>query len=265
MFRDEDAHAFLFKYMSDRVFLDHFFRDRRLRIAPLDEMNDPRESRDWVCALVADAEGTGDLDVFVVSAAFTEALKGRAKVLCFTRDDPALDPNRREHLYGRGYAHSSMWDRYATEHRGVCLVFDMIALDEAVARSVAATGALYHRSVTYDDMPSPEVDAFSVRASALEELGVEHALKRHVDRHHATLYFFRSTDWQREFEYRWLLLSESRARYEYVDTEDALRGVILGADFAGDVSAVRSALAPDVLLARMSWRNGHPIPLPAMI
>jgi hypothetical protein len=262
MFRDEDAHKYLFKYMTDDAFTNYYMADRRLRMAPLAYMNDPKEAQDWYCTLVADADYGDDLDVHDISAAFTTALKRRAKVLCFTRDDPTFEGVPPAHLYGRGYAHSSLWDRYASQHRGVCLVFEIDALDEAMS-GAATHGTLYRRWVSYDDAPSSEVDAFTIRASELRALGREALLERHVRDHHSTLYFFKSSDWQREFEYRWLLLAEGDDEFVYIESASALRGVILGADFAESPESVRAAVGDDVVVARMRWHNGHPSVLPA--
>jgi hypothetical protein len=266
MFRDEDAGRYLFHYTTFEAFLGHILPSRRLRLSPLDEVNDPRESKEWFCSLTIDQGETEDWDVLDISREFTKSLKGTAKVLCLTRDDPALQPNRIAHLYGRGYAHTRMWDRYANNHTGVCLALDIDRLDKDTATSLAGKGELIHMGVTYSDMPPAEVEAFNVRTSAIVSLGLRDALRAHRELHHGTLYFFKSTDWASEFEYRWVLLSDGDARYEYVDIRNSLAGVIFGADFPEEsIPMVRDVVGDDsVVLSRLWYRNGHPIPIPAM-
>jgi hypothetical protein len=266
MFRDEDAGRYLFHYTTFEAFLGHILPSRRLRLSPLDEVNDPRESKAWLCSLSIDEGEPEDWDVFEVSREFTELLKGSTKVLCLTRDDPALHPNRIAHLYGRGYAHTRMWDRYANNHTGVCLAFDIDRLQSDVAMSVAGKGEVIHMGVTYSDMPPGETAAFNVKTSVIVSKGLQGALRAHRELHHGTLYFYKSTDWASEFEYRWVLLSDGDARYEYADIQYSLAGVIFGADFPDEsIPMVRDVLGDaSVVLSRMTYRNGHPIPVPVV-
>ena len=260
MFTGEDAGRYLFHYTSAFTFLGHILPTMKLRMGPFSEMNDPRESEDWFCSLSGDL---GDLDFFHVNREFTRVLKGTAKVICFSRDDPDFVDDARGYLFGRGYAHSSMWDRYASRHTGVCLALEINELDDAIAESVEAEGELIHRWVTYEDAPPQEHEAFFLKVSAINELGLDGALRVHRTNHAPVLYFWKSTDWQREFEYRWVLLSDSDEKYEFVNIRKALRGVIFGADYPVEsVDMVRALVGPDVVLARMNWRNGQPIPLP---
>jgi hypothetical protein len=266
MFRDEDAGRFLFHYTTLEAFVGHILPARRLRFSPFSELNDPRESKEWLCSLSVDEAEARDWNVLEISEAFTRSLKGSTKVLCLTRDDPALHPNRLAHLYGRGYAHTRMWDRYAGNHTGVCLALNIDTLGEDITESLAGTGELVSMAVTYSDMPSAEVDAFFLKTSAIASLGLEEALRTHRSAHYGTLYFFKSSDWASEFEYRWVLLSDTDAKYQFVDIRRSLAGVIFGADYPEEsIPMVRDVLGDEsVVLSRMWYRNGHPIPVPAL-
>jgi hypothetical protein len=266
MFRDEDAGRFVFHYTTMETFLGHILPMRRLRLSPFNEVNDPRESKDWFCSLTVDSGEPEDWDLFEISQEFTAALKGSAKVLCVTRDDPALHPQRLAHLFGRGYAHSRMWDRYAGRHTGVCLAFDIDTFGDDIAVSVAHKGQLIHMGVSYSDMPVAEVAAFNVRTSAISELGLAGALRVHREKHHGALYFSKSTDWATEFEYRWVLLSDHADQYEFVDVRRSLAGVIFGPDYPEESIAMVKHVLDDasVVLARLRYMNGNPIPGPAL-
>lgn len=265
MFTDEDAGRYLFHYTTLESFLGHILPSRRLRFSPFSAVNDPREAKDWLCSIRVDTDVPLPWDVIDAAQNFTALLKKSAKVLCFTRDDPLLDPQRVAHLYGRGYAHPRMWDRYADRHRGVCLAFDVVKLGDEIAASVADRGRLVSRWVTYDDMPTAEVDAFTISARAVLELGWEAAMSQHFDLHHGALYFYKSTDWATEFEFRWVLLSSHNDEYEFVDLRSSLSAVIFGEAYPTDsIPMVRNLLADSpVIFAHMTHRNGHPLPLPA--
>lgn len=266
MFREEDVGRFLFHYTTVEAFLGHILPARRLRFSPMSEVNDPRESKDWLCSLTGELAGADDLDIRELSRRFTDALKGSAKVLCLTRDDPNPDLSSVGHVYARGYAHPRMWDRYSGHHTGVCLAFDIDRLGDEIAASVADKGELIHQGISYSDAPPKEANAFNIQASAIGRMGLEGALKAHRQRYFGTLYFYKSTDWASEFEYRWVLLSEHEGRYEYVDVRQSLAGVVFGPDYPLDsIPMVRHVLADEsVEMAQLQYRNGLPIPWPVL-
>jgi len=107
--------------------MTHILPTSRLRMSSFKYLNDPARAKTGCVPSLSNRSG-GTWDVGAIAKSFTEQMKGSAFVLCFTRDDPNLRPGRRAHLYGRGYAHPSMWDRYAGGHSGVCLALDIDTL-----------------------------------------------------------------------------------------------------------------------------------------
>jgi hypothetical protein len=228
------------------------------------DVNDPRESREWTCTLmVPDELMNSDWNILELSDRFTAFMKENAKLLCVTRDDPALDPGRADHHEGRSYAHPSMWDRYARGHRGVCLMLDIAALADAVAVACDGRGTLYRQGVSYDDHPPGEETAYTLWARDLASRGEQAVFADHQTEHHPALYFWKSSDWLSEFEYRWVLLDSSDDDV-FVDISDALSGVVFGDRFPiQDADNVMASLAgTDVAFGRIKYRNGHPVVLP---
>lgn len=270
MFNDAvDTGRYLFHYTSLEVFLGHILPSGRLRMSPFPEVNDPRESKDWTCSLLDDAGVPDSWDnerFLALQTQFTTAMKASAKVLCLTRDIPGLDPNRLDYTYGRGYAHSRMWDRYAGHHTGVCLAFDIDTFGHDVASSVAARGTLHHMGISYQSNPRGDLEAFCLRTSAIEALGIDEALRRHRDLHHGSLFFYKSRDWETESEYRWVLLSDHDDRYEFVDVNRSLAGVIFGPDYPQhSIPMVKKVLDDErVVLARLLYTNGSPMAVPPL-
>lgn len=264
VFTDDDAHRYVCHYTTAETFLKHILPTLQLRLSRFGTVNDPRESREWTCTLmVPDELMEREWDVVGLSRRFTEFMKANAKLLCVTRDDPDLDPTRASHLYGRAYAHPSMWDRYAGAHSGVCLMLDVELLGEAVARAADGRGDLYRIGVSYADQPSSEITAYTLSARDIDARGELAVFADHQRRHHGALYFRKSKDWASEFEYRWVLL-DSSADDVFVDVSAALSGVVFGEAFPiGAMGMVAQILAGQpVTLGRIKYRNGHPIVLP---
>lgn len=264
VFTDDFAHRYLCHYTSREAFLSYILPSMQLRMSRFSNVNDPRESRQWVCNLmVPDDLMDAEWDVLALSRRFTEHMKSNAKLLCVSQDDPALNANRSNHMYGRAYAHPSMWDRYGGQHGGVCLMLDAAELHRAVQLASTDRGDLVSSPVAYADQPPAEPAAYTLSASDLHERGETAVFNQHQREHRRTLYFSKASDWAPEFEYRWVLFDQSNTDV-YIDIRTSLRGVVLGEDFPSHAAdMVARTLQPSVdHLSRIMYRNGHPIVLP---
>lgn len=264
MFTDDYAGRYLFHYTKPEVFLDHILPTMTLRMSSFADLNDPRESKNWLCSVTVPPGTRRSWDLGDLSRRFTDQMKGSAYVLFFTRDDPVLSTGRIAHLYGRGYAHPSMWDRYSKGHSGVCLAFDVDTLGDSISTAVANRGKLFYQGVSYEDMPRTDLAAFLLDGQKIEDMGEDAALQEHQERHAGSLYFYKSTDWSIEFEYRWVLIAQDRSSDYYVDIRRSLAGVIFGDAFPSpSISHVLSQLrGTDVNLAHLNYRNGDPVVRP---
>ena len=266
MFSDQHAHRYVCHYTSADAFLNHILPSLSLRMSRFASVNDPRESREWICTLtVPDELMNRNWNILEMSDRFTDYMKLNAKLLCVTRDDPNLDPLRTNHLYGRGYAHPSMWDRYAEGHAGVCLILDIEKLSDSVADTAASRGNLdlYRQGVSYADMPDGETRAYTLSASDLVDRDESDVFGDHQRKYHGELYFWKSQDWASEFEYRWVLL-DSDPGDVYINIAGSLAGVVFGDRFpAHKIEIVAKSLSGrGMTFAKVRYRNGHPIVLP---
>jgi hypothetical protein len=275
MFRDEDAGLYLGHYTTAETFLTYILPTMKVRMSSFARVNDPRESRSWLCNLTCSDNMTEDeLDIHALSARFTDYMKKTAKLLCLTRDDETTDnPNRLDHLYGRCYAHPSMWDRYANRHSGVCLMFDHDRLREAIARASDGRGnTSYYAPVSYVNQPSNEVGAFTLDISEIRTHGEKEVFREHQEKFHTVLYFQKSTDWSPECEFRWVVLDPDESEL-FIDIGKCLSGIVFGEAFP--VAAIKmvakildereDAAEQPVELTQMQYRNGHPIVMPAPV
>ena len=264
VFSDDYAHRYLCHYTSREAFLSYILPSLRLRMSRFRNVNDPRESRQWVCTLMVPDDLMGaEWDVLALSSRFTDHMKSNAKLLCVTRDDPDLAIDRSSHMYGRAYAHPSMWDRYGGQHGGVCLMLDAKELHRSVELASSGRGELFSGPVAYADQPATESAAYTLWANTLNDQGETTVFDQHQRDHREALYFSKASDWASEFEYRWVLLDGSDDDV-YVDIGNCLRGVVLGEDFPPAAADMVALLLQqrDIDLSRIKYRNGHPIVLP---
>ena len=67
--------------------------------------------------------------------------------------------------FNRGYSHPRLWEQYADNDEGICLVLERAALVEAVTRAASSHGRLEHGPVTYRDGPiAPQASGVDLNA-----------------------------------------------------------------------------------------------------
>jgi hypothetical protein len=223
-------------------------------------MRDPRETH-WAFSASFYGDVPDDDALFWRMQARVNELKSTVRVLSLTQDD---DRTRlmQDEVFGRGFSHPRLWEQYADNHAGVCLVLDKRRLLDAVLTAASSKGTLEHGPVAYRD-GAIEAAASGVDLQAISQQGIDQVLTHHLERHVRELFFTKLEDWASEEEFRFVLRWDDDDEL-YVNVEDALRGVIVGHAVAKEYAPALEALcAPmKVQLAKIQWMNGRPIPVP---
>jgi hypothetical protein len=237
--RDE----FFFHYTTAEAAFEYIIPDRQLRLTPYSGMRDPLEYKEWEPGDFAGAyfkEGLDDDDALVLLAKATDALnlvRRKVKVLAMTVDPPESEETPNDPLFARGYASARLWEHYAENHAGVCLVFRREELDQRITKAVAGrpqpangpAAVLYRGHVQYTT--SGWAGATSARSLVLGPETLDPlALGRHFEAHHEAIFFLKTRDWATEYEYRFAVLTAGEG-YEYIDYGDSLHAVIVGERF----------------------------------
>jgi hypothetical protein len=192
-------------------------------------MRDPVENKDWVETLYTRAaepeEDLRELHRLARGTLWT------TKLLSFTREAP------HEHAsaaHARGYARPRMWEQYAENHLGVCLVFEREPLTDQLMTVLPAFGDTRAGDVRYSDRPlRGSENARVLHAVKLRELGdgdIERGLHSHIGRYAEELFFRKLEDWSTEAELRFVLLDQDKVDV-HVPYGDTLRAVIVGERF----------------------------------
>lgn len=235
----------------------------KLRLFPYAEMRDPLEAREWglhvVSILDEPPESTpGDRALATEAVRLAaQRLKKRVKLLCLTVD--ADLPFEQVGAFARAYAKPRMWEQYADNHAGVCLLMTKAPMDDAMKETLRGrpVGMTAHVTYTHTGLHDPR------GPSALKgwdrSADQDQAVESHVSANWEHYFFTKAADWASEQEHRLALLGEVGTD-ELVDCGRAIYAVVLGHNFPA--WQVRSAAAvceqANVSLWQMSWDGGYP-------
>lgn len=253
----------LFHYTTRKAAFEHILPDKQLRFSPYAEMRDPLENK-WLfnCSYELASDMPDDhpdhpertRDFLELRAA---RIRESAKVLSLTLDGDGFEGPAK--LFGRGWARARMWEQYAENHAGVCLLFKRDALIERVTESLQAQGlpGPYNRSVTYTQRGTGRGLPLN-----LTEIGPidEQWVRELVEKRKDDLFFLKTTDWETEHEYRFIVTAPDQ---QYVDADfgdGVLQAVVIGEKLArwewpGVIESCRHAGA---MALRLEWSTGAP-------
>lgn len=245
-------------YTKASVAFEHVLPERRLRMSPYRDMRDPAENKDIVPGLTywgdpADPEGAWE-----DAAAGIRAIRDSCRVLSLTRDADGATEN-----FGSCWARPRMWEQYADEHRGVCLLFDRANLVSALGSELKERGPLYLNEVRY----TPAGIAESATQNLIDERILDTAqrptaIAEYIENNYTDFFFLKSNDFETEHEYRAVLMAGDDD-YAHVRYKEALAAVIVGERFpawqlAGASEVCAKAGVP---LRKMHWEHGRPFVL----
>lgn len=244
-----------------------------LRMGLWTQLNDPRERKEWHAAdLIGGGRGlhaAPPLTDYELLAEVDRILRRGARLACFTLDDKPTSGGAAGQLFHRGWARSAMWDRYAAQHRGACLVFDQASLFEKVRDwaefNVRDGNITTQGCVKYKDAPIViEIDGTYNSLNKLHSELNDISMKSHFI---TDLYMTKCCDWSAEREFRivqvlWNIPDAELDEPIYIPIIDSLRAIVIGEAFC-DVTTLKRAVSfafpvnpPDLL--RCIWLDGAP-------
>lgn len=249
---------------ADTAFERILVPDGKLKMSAFNEMRDPLENQDpFVYPEFLDASEAEFERSLKAAYGALWRLRDNIRLLSLTQSAAWTEGPDRSEMYSKPWARPRMWEQYADNHAGVCLVFDkkrllngFSSLDDGEFRDgpVRYTPAGYAASAA----------AREFKLDGYDDASADARLANYVERHHDDFFLLKTGDWEAEHEYRVLLFSKKKLPDPYlVPYERALTRVILGAKFpawqAAGVRQVLSHLSKRVDISQMSWHRGHPM------
>lgn len=247
-------------YTTVEAALGHILPTGRIRLSPYTDMSDPLEHKQWTFGAGhwGGFEGNEDFKLLVELSALAKIAKETTKLVALTQDAPSGYQGVAE-TFGRGYGRARMWQQYASDHQGVCLLFDRSEIIDRMVADLDERGDVYHGAVDYtEEGLAGEVQARTLVLENFKE-NTTQAVIDHIANHYRELFFLKTKDWETECEYRFVV-SGFEHGYEYVEYEGALKAVVAGEKLPDwQVPAVRHACDKQNIEAlEMLWENDRP-------
>lgn len=222
-----------------------------LRMSAYRRMRDPFEAKGWPIDFERPLGWTGPGAWHALRYDHDRPARGRVKLLSLS-EDGAL----REDFFNHALYRASMWERYASESTGVCLIFDRGELCRLMLSLSTPAVRLESGSVVYLDK-WPVAQKVDLREEAPP---FDDAYRRKMPKE---IFLRKFADWQSESEFRFICFDGTA--HDYLRTPNlisALRAVVIGHRFAswsirGAVAALKGVLGPlsehQIALRFMQW------------
>jgi Protein of unknown function (DUF2971) len=252
--------GWLCHFTTAEAAFQHIVPTRRLRMSPYRAMSDPLESKVLHFGWAGPGEPE-DLKVFdQVRVSITRNRDAR-RLLSFTVDriEQGVAPP-----WGLGWARARMWQQYADDHAGVCLVFDRARADKQLVAAMNGPSTLMSGPVRYAPGGFTSSDTQVLRAAdfmGLDDNGLTVATEQFVATHGKDLFLLKDTDWSTEEEFRYVLMVDHQEPV-YLDFGDSLVAAIVGERFPEWQlpAATQICREANVELRQLLWRDGRPWP-----
>ncbi len=248
---------------ADTVFT-HILPSGELLMNPYKRMRDPVENQDLsIFVTVEQSETAGyGLAGIAKGRALSKPLnriRRAGRITSLVRDAPEAEGGG---TFGCCWARPRVWEQYADEHRGACLVFDRERFETAVNALPADGGVHFYEDVDYT--PSGIADWKPENPQDLEPKTVTEFMFEHIIK----LFFTKTDDWSSEHEYRVLFFPPEPTHDKcFLPYEDALEAIVLGAHYPdwGLAGAKKLCDSKGIALLKIGWSHGRPSTSPVLL
>jgi hypothetical protein len=251
----------IYHYTSAETAIEHILPTGKLRMSSYRTMRDPLENKD-LHKLLRFTDGIDHADLTLPEAQqLVGDIREQMRILCLTTDAKGYDAEDIQ-AFGRGYARARMWEHYADKHQGVCLAFSANCMTETFYAELQSFGAAFYGPVTYTPGGFAVSPARLIDAGELGEEDPAMMLTRHIMAHHHDLWALKLSDWDSEYEFRFVGFTPTApiGKPIHVPFADCLRAVVLGECFDPAHLDRARQLARQLRagLCQIDWDGGRP-------
>lgn len=262
-----DPARLLCHYTTADTAFRYILRERTLRMNTYKRMRDPFENRSPFLAVPGlNPESRFEQYERGRIQSLLGGARGRKRLLSLTEGDERRDGESERDLPFRcPWGRARMWEQYADDHAGVCLVFDRDSLLTSVRRFLKED--FWDGPVTYTIQGVNGAPATTNVSLADLDLPPE-AVDDYLREHYQDFFFLKTEDWATEFEYRivsyrdWGSSDDNPPPGPDIEFGDSLLGVFVGANFPEWQVAGARAVTEGVSahFRHMTWNSGRPHP-----
>ena len=259
----------LFHFTSSETAIKHILFEKQLKLNSLANMNDPWENKNF-------EHYYKNLDVEKFPEIFQKEkeihkIKSHSKIACFcTNEAPKiveLTENQKvieiEDKYSRlAFERSRMWNQYADNHKGVCIIFSQIKLIEAFQQQFSSKN-LYFNYLKYSPQYLYFQDNLTINCEELLKFNNDIFIKKYIEEKKDYIFFSKNIDYRDESEFRIVAYDPDNTEL-FLNIEDNIEGVIIGVDcLQSEIKHIQDLCENlHVSCGIIEWRNGKPDPWP---
>jgi hypothetical protein len=265
-----DPNAWLCHYTRAHTAFARVLPSGRLLMNRYNRMRDPLENKEPFFAGVSgwSSDKDSDFQVFWQLQAAVRRARHPWRLVSLTQGQDTGRPPEGgwNDVFRCPWARPRMWEQYAENHAGVCLIFDREKLIDVFQYELAKLGQHWNQAVTYTPAGFAGSPAAHVQSEAFKGVAIEDGVAIHVYEHFTDFFFLKTEDWATECEYRFVLKPASddgsTDKPLLVPYGDALKYVVVGEAFPPWQIEGARQVAKDarVELRFMSWKLGQPWP-----
>jgi hypothetical protein len=239
LFRSEDI---VYHYTNVNTAVEYILAEQRLRLSPRKNSNDPIEN---IKPVIPRSEIGDPFRSSVIDADKAREIDRRAhekiafaKQICFCKnDEEQVNPNTNPKypLEYFGFLRPRMWDQYGNKYKGVCLAFSLKALKKAAAN-------FHHGEVEYlkyNHLERVNFNYLEINVNRIEAVGLQNYWEEYSSIIEKTV-LRKHIDYKGEHEYRFLSYTDKK--FDYINIENCLRGIIMPQNIDYMSEYMRSAL-----------------------
>jgi len=246
-----------------------------LRMGPFSETNDPRETQEWFPSMsVRNGTDINHVDWLRLVREIDQSMRSRVQLSCFTEDRDSGDPQGALWNFHRGWARARMWQQYAGDHAGLCLILDRAQWKKDVDSHPGALNTdpetgfaplLVHGPVDYEDLPvGSDGESLHYSIEEIEREGASVVASRQARENVNALFLRKNTDWKSECEFRSVAIGLTEPLF--VSLVGSLRGIVVGqrcsTDLVDQARLVLASVGRESAIGRCHWQKGAPNVLP---
>lgn len=258
-----DHNKLLYHYTKLATAKSYILKDWTLKMSCFRGTNDPKESKTWEFSLgTNENRNLSNYSLSDLSKQLSDKIKDNCRVVCFCKDSGPLTGIHIHDISKRGFAKPRMWAQYGDNHKGICLAFDRVKLEEKVAEACADAVRFYRGNVTYKNrhlLPDFGEGDYMINVDYVEKHGFETFWMTHLDQYRHRLLFEKMEDWKDENEFRFVAVF-TKPTEVFIEIRDCLVGAVFGDAVDHDESeeVIKILLPTNVMMQGLQWKNCSP-------
>lgn len=260
----------LFHYTSAEIAINHILFEKSLKFTPLKNMSDPFENKNFEFYYK-----NVDLKKYnIISEKENELqkIKEHSKIACFCSNRIPeigyLDTHRNrldKNIIKQdsikeipAYKRSRMWNQYADNHKGVCIVFSKDKLIETTEKQFGLPP--YKEYVVYSKDYYYFRFNLDLDCNELVCKNSEEFIKKYLENKKNYIYFSKYIDYRDEAEFRIVIYDPADNKDFFLKIGNCILGVIIGENCPDGYGSYINELCRklNIFCSTIEWRHGIP-------